>query len=130
MNDLFAPRQSAEQIFNDGFRMEMVQESNFEPRLRRGDFVMIRPVTEYLMEGMYLLYDPEAGTSYLKVVSPTGLCSKLRLLSDNGARYPDYVEREWFNGRVIGVVIAEIKMVGEHFIDWPVTVRATGAQRS
>lgn len=121
MSDLFVSEKSAEQVFSGAFRLEKVREMNFMPRLRGGlDYVMVKPTSEYLMEGMYLLYEPENGARYLKMAGATGLrSSTLRIWSDKHTR-PDLVERDWFNEHVIGVVVAEVKMVGEHFIDWPI----------
>lgn len=122
MSDLFSSPKTVEQVFTGAFRMEKVREMNFMPRLRGGlDYVMIKPTNEYLMEGMYLLYEPENGARYLKMAGATGLrSSKLRIWSDKSLQ-PDLVDRDWFNEHVIGVVVAEVKMVGDHFIDWPIT---------
>lgn len=114
MNDLFSPPIPAENILSDRFRIHAVTGDGMEPILRGGrDYVIAAPVDAYQGEGIYLL-DIGAGIDLFRV-SPTmdkGLC----LSRENPLYTKHIVDRDKFNERVMGIVVADIRTRDERFL--------------
>lgn len=116
MHELFNPSVPPESFLSGRFRVHAVQTDAMEPAFRGGrDYALLAPVTAYQGEGVYLLDDGLALDLYR--VSNTlqkdgGLC-----LSRENPRYGSRtIGREEFNERVVGIVVADIKVRSERFL--------------
>lgn len=114
MKDLFYARIPPENVLSGRFRVHAVEGDAMEPALRGGrDYVLAAPVDTYQGEGIYLL-DVGFGIDLFHVSST--LTKELRLSREN-PRYGSHVyDREKFNERVMGIVVADIRTRDERFL--------------
>ncbi|CCE97216.1 conserved hypothetical protein [Sinorhizobium fredii HH103] len=115
MNNLLAPVIPAENVLSDKFRVHLVQSDGMEPELRaRRDYVLLAPVSSYVGEGVYAIFDGFGTPELFRVTSAFG--KGLRLFRDN-KHYQEYVlTLEKFEECVVGFVIADIKVKDERFL--------------
>lgn len=115
MHELFHPNSTPENILSGRFRVHAVKSDAMEPSLRGGrDYALLAPVTAYQGEGIYLLDDGLALDLYRvsNTLENGGLC-----LSRENPRYrPRTIDRDEFNERVVGIVVADIKVRTERFL--------------
>ncbi|MEY9780364.1 hypothetical protein [Sinorhizobium fredii] len=115
MNNLVAPVIPAEHILSDKFRVHAVMSDGMEPDLKaRRDYVLLAPISSYVGEGIYAIFDGFGVPELFRVTSAFG--KGLRLFRDN-KRYEEYVlTLEKFEECAVGFVIAEIKVKDERFL--------------
>lgn len=114
MNDLFSPPIPPENVLSGRFRVHAVTGDAMEPTLRGGrDYVLAAPVDTYQGEGIYLL-DIGAGIDLFRV--STVMDKELCLSRENPLYTPHIVDREKFNERVMGIVVADIRTRDERFL--------------
>ncbi len=115
MNNLVAPVIPAENILSDKFRVHAVLSDGMEPSLRaRRDFVVLAPISNYVGEGVYAIFDGYGVPELFRVTPEFG--KGLRLFRDN-KRYQEYVLTiEKFEEVVVGFVIADINVKDERFL--------------
>lgn len=115
MHELFNPHTTPENILSGRFRVHAVKSDAMEPTLRGGrDYALLAPVTAYQGEGIYLLDDGLALDLYRvsNTLDEAGLC-----LSRENPRYrARTIDRDEFNERVVGIVVADIKVRTERFL--------------
>ncbi|MEY9531187.1 hypothetical protein [Sinorhizobium fredii] len=115
MNALIPAPIPAENIFSSKFRVHPVMSDGMEPELKaRRDYVLLAPVSSYVGEGVYAIYDGFGVPELFRVTSAFG--KGLRLFRDS-KRYQEYVlSIEKFEEVVVGFVIADIKVKDERFL--------------
>lgn len=114
MNDLFAPSIPAEHVLSDRLRVHMVDGDRMEPTLKgRRDYVLLAPVSRYAHEGIYLVFNGFGPELYR--VQSTG-SRQLRLFGDNPHYVDHYCSVEAFEERVLGIVVADIKVRDEYHL--------------
>lgn len=113
MNDLFFPAIPPDTVLCGRFRVHAVTGDGMEPILRGGhDFVLASPVNTYQGEGIYLL-DVGFGIDLFRVSSTL---NKELCLSRENPRYRSHLyNREKFDERVMGIVVADIKIRNDRF---------------
>ncbi|ASQ03627.1 hypothetical protein GHK38_03700 [Sinorhizobium meliloti] len=119
MHDLFNPRIPPENLMSGRFRVHAVKSDTMEPVLRGGrDYALLAPVTAYQGEGIYLVDDGLSLDLYR--VSNTLEKGGALCLSRENPRYgARTIGREEFNDRVVGIVVADIKVRCERFLAKP-----------
>ncbi|WP_037470670.1 hypothetical protein [Sinorhizobium fredii] len=115
MNELISPPIPAENIFSSKFRVHPVTSDAMEPTLRSNrDYVLLAPVSSYVGEGVYAIFDGFGVPELFRVTPEFG--KGLRLFRDN-KRYQEYVlTPEKFEEVVVAYIIAEIKVKDERFL--------------
>lgn len=116
MHDLFNPNIPPENLMSGRFRVHAVKSDTMEPALRGGrDYALLAPVTAYQGEGIYLVDDGLSLDLYR--VSSTLEKGRALCLSRENPRYgARTIGREEFNDRVVGIVVADIKVRSERFL--------------
>lgn len=114
MNDLLAQRIPPQSLLSDRLRVHAVAGDGMEPTLRGNrDYVLTAPVDTYHGEGLYLL-DTGIGVDLFRV---TNMLDRRLLLSRENPRYQDHIlDREIFEERVMGIVVADIRARDERFL--------------
>lgn len=114
MNDVIAPRHKPHAILSGRFRLHAVAGDGMEPTLRGNrDYVLTAPVDTYHGEGMYLV-DTGIGVDLFRVTNTLG---HDLLLTRENPRYKDHLlDREVFDERVMGIVVADIRTRDERFL--------------
>ena len=93
-------------------RIVLVDSDNMEPTLRKGDCVMVLPVTQFEYDTIYAI---DRGDGLVIVIRAyQARYGMIRLQRDNEL-YPrsdrdDLVDLDWFNEHVVGLVVADIKL--------------------
>jgi signal peptidase I len=81
-----------------------------EPTLRRGDFVLVTPVDDYVGEGIYALLHPGVGGDpEIYRVGYIG-SSMFELFSDNKHYQRHQVPSKWFRSAVKAKVVAGVNV--------------------
>lgn len=115
MHDLFSPNPPPESVLSGRFRVHAVQSDAMEPALRGGrDYALLAPVTTYQGEGIYLLDDGLALDLYR--VSNTLEGGELSLSRENPRYRTKTIGRDEFDERVVGIVVADIKVRAERLL--------------
>lgn len=116
MHDLLAAQIPPENVLSSRFRVHPVIGDAMEPTLRGGrDYVLTAPVTAYEGEGVYLVDDGLAVNLYY--VTNTLDNGDLRLSRENSRYRTHILNREKFNERVVGIVVADIRTRNERFLE-------------
>ncbi|WP_234892303.1 hypothetical protein [Sinorhizobium medicae] len=116
MHDLFSPNLPPEGLLTGRFRIHAVKSDTMEPALRGGrDYALLAPVTAYQGEGIYLLDDGLALDLY-RVTNTLEKGGALSLSRENPRYGTKTIDREEFNERVVGIVVADIRVRSERFL--------------
>lgn len=116
MQDLFNPGAAPENLMSGRFRVHAVKTDAMEPALRCGrDYALLAPVTSYQGEGIYLIDDGLSLDLY-RVSSTLEKGGALSLSRENPRYGARTIGREDFNERVVGIVVADIKVRNERFL--------------
>lgn len=114
MNDLFATSIMPEKVLSSRFRVHPVIGDGMEPALRGNrDYVLTAPVSTYHGEGIYLV-DFGLGLELFHVTNVLG--KELRLSRENPIYSDHVIDREAFEERVLGKVVADIRTRDERFL--------------
>lgn len=107
-DDIGLPSLSPQTFASSKIRIMSVDTDAMEPTLSRGDCVVVLPVTEHDQDGVYVV-EPRPGV--ITVVRTT-YCfgGQLRIIRDNHLYSEQLVDADWFNERVVGLVVADIKV--------------------
>ncbi|YBV97378.1 S24 family peptidase [Phyllobacteriaceae bacterium JZ32] len=110
MNDFFAPALSASAIQSPALRVVPVLGDGMYPTFRGDhDFALMRPVTTYRGEGIYVVSNA-FGFDFFRVESTMDGKRGLRLFRDNPHYSDRFMNLEEFEGCVLGIVVADIKV--------------------
>ncbi|AUX76375.1 hypothetical protein [Sinorhizobium fredii] len=116
MHELFNPNLPPEALLSGRFRIHAVKSDAMEPALRGGrDYALLAPVTAYQGEGTYLIDDGLSLDLY-RVTNTLEKGGALRLSRENPRYGSKTIGREDFNERVVGIVVADIKVRNERFL--------------
>lgn len=116
MNDLFASTIATEQMLSGRFRVHPVSGDGMEPTLRGGwDYVLLAPVTLYKGEGIYLVKVGD-GLDLFRVSNTFDGSGGLLLSQENPRGDRHHLSRKDFDGMVVGLVVADIRMRDERFL--------------
>lgn len=114
MDDLLSFSIPSDKVMSGRFRVHAVTGDAMEPSLRGGrDYVLAAPVDTYQGEGVYLM-DVGFGADLFHVSST--LTKELRLSRDNPRYAAQIFDREAFDERVMGIVVADIRTRNERFL--------------
>ncbi|AFL53983.1 signal peptidase I [Sinorhizobium fredii] len=116
MNELISAPIPAENILSSKFRVHPVLSDAMEPTLKSNrDYVLLAPVSSYVGEGVYAIFDGFGVPELFRVEPEFG--KGLRLFRDNKRYDKDYVlSIEKFEEVVVAFMIAEIKVKDERFL--------------
>jgi len=113
MDDLFSSALVPEKVLSNRFRVHPVVGDGMEPSLRGGrDYVLTSPVTTYEGEGTYLV-DAGLGIEIFRVTNILGEDGNLLLSRENKVYRAHNMGRDAFNMRVVGKVVADIRIRDE-----------------
>ncbi|PRD42088.1 hypothetical protein C5748_18205 [Phyllobacterium phragmitis] len=110
MKDFFAPSIPADVLQSPELRVVPVIGDSMHPTFRGDhDYALIRPVSGYVGEGIYVL-ECGFGIELFRVESTLGGSRQLRLSRDNPAYLDQFRSIEQFESHVLGIVVADIKV--------------------
>lgn len=118
--DLFGHSVCPEDLLSRRLRLEMVPGDSMEPTLRsRWDFVLVRPVSTYEGEGIYLVSDDFGSWKITRASNTLGGEKGHILLYVDNKRYGErLVSREWFDENALGIVVADVKVRDHQLLQW------------
>ncbi|PYE89628.1 S24 family peptidase [Phyllobacterium leguminum] len=110
MRDFFAPSMPVDILQSPVFRVVPVLGDAMYPTLRGDhDYVLMKPVTKYAGEGIYVL-DNGIGIDFYRAESTMDETRQIRLFRDNPAYRDRFMTIAQFEARVLGIVVADIKV--------------------
>ncbi|MFD2235932.1 S24 family peptidase [Aureimonas populi] len=122
--ELFPVTLPADTFRSTKLRLEPVRGDGMEPTLRGGrDFVLIKPTHTYEGEAIYLI-DLDGDGEHVGLRRCDRMLGRsnggaIRLMLDNpvyGRSGPTVVSREVFDGAVLGIVVADVKVRADHVL--------------
>lgn len=99
----------ADAIHSPKLRAHAISGTAMAPTLRCGDFVLLAPVAQYQGEGVYLIDQGDRTPVLSRVMTWTSI-DEMRLSFDAVPHAPYFMPREKFDERVLGMVVAEIRV--------------------
>lgn len=94
-------------------RLISVVGDSMEPTLRRGDFALALPISDWAGAGLYVLHPPYGGEEIFRVEKIVARPS-FGLLSDNGRYSAREVPSKWFLAAVAAKIVFTVNVVDRH----------------
>lgn len=86
-------------------RPHEIDDDTMAPTLSPGDAVLVRPIAEFIKDGIYLI--GEHAPRFYRVARNT-TSADLTLISDNPIYSAESVTRSWFREHVLGIVVFRV----------------------